>query len=53
MGRGQTIIVNNYNTNIEATDVDSFERRYGPSILKVNEASARNRGTMHRIMRKY
>lgn len=50
---GQTIIVNNYNTKIEATDVDSFERRYGNSILKVTQDSLRQRGSMHRAIRRY
>jgi hypothetical protein len=51
-GQGDTYITVN-NVRVDATDVQSFEKRYGPSILSVSERSARGRGAMHKIMRRY
>jgi hypothetical protein len=49
-GRGDIYVTN---IKVDATDVQSFEKRYGPSILAVSERSARGRGAMHKIMRRY
>jgi len=49
-GKGNQTFIN---MNIEATDVDSFERKYGPVVNKINYVSARRGGIARRNMRNY
>lgn len=48
-GGGNTIVI----MNIEATDVDSFERKYGGSVNKIFRSSARKGGQARKSMRSY
>jgi hypothetical protein len=48
-GGGNTFVI----MNIEATDVDSFERRYGGSVNKIFKQSARKGGLARKSMRSY
>lgn len=53
-GRGG-VYIENYTSigNIEATDVESFEKKYGPSVNKIQKASARRGGAARKTMKAY
>lgn len=51
-GGGAQNITNNY-FHVEATDVESFERKYGKSILDVTAKDARRGGVMKSVIRNY
>jgi hypothetical protein len=51
--RGGETIVNYTVMNIEATDVDSFERKYGPAVTRINRSSARRGADARKTMKAY
>lgn len=52
-GGGGGVYIGTYIANVEATDVDSFEKKYGGTIQDINRKSLRSRGNLHSSIRRY